>query len=101
MIAPDFKGCIATEMKVVVKAFVEKNHGHDLWTTLEPHINEADTLRKQLNSAQQFGCDPEQLKKFLDIYARNYQNAMCLNKYFTFGPGSGQIAHEFTWTDSF
>jgi hypothetical protein len=46
MIAPDFKGCIATEMKVVVKAFVEKNHGHDLWTTLEPHINEADTLRK-------------------------------------------------------
>jgi len=35
MIAPDFRGCSATNLNAL-KPFIESNHGTDLWTTLAP-----------------------------------------------------------------
>jgi len=35
-----------------------------------------------------YKCDIEQLKKFQDLFAKNYCNAMLLNKYFSFAANS-------------
>jgi hypothetical protein len=40
-----------------------------------------------LANAAVYKCDVEQLRKFKDLFAKNYNNAMLLNKYFTFGNG--------------
>ena len=51
--------------------------------------------------ASQYRSDVEQLKKFQDLFAKNYNNSMLLNKYFSFGTGSGQLSCKFVWNDSF
>ena len=87
MIAPDFRACAPNEITPAVKKFVEENHGTDLWEALQPSIVEVDNIKKELSNAPAFKTDVEQLKKFQEIYTKNYQNAMVMNKYFVFGSG--------------
>ena len=101
MIAPEFRGCNAVAMKDITRKFVEQVHGTELWEALQPSIIEVENIKKELGNASLYKCDVEQLKKFMDLFAKNYANAMLLNKYFTFGNGSGQLAIKFAWTDSF
>ena len=83
------------------KLFVEKHHGQELWQALQPSINELEQVRKELAHANAYKCDVEQLKKFKDLFAKNYCNSMLLNKYFSFGPGPKQLNQAFLWQDSF
>jgi hypothetical protein len=101
MIAPDLRPCAPNEITPQIQKFVQENHGHDLWTSLMPSIVEMDNLKKELSIAPQFKIDVEQLKKFQDLFIKNYQNVMILNKYFVFGNNSGQINSRFIWFDSF
>ena len=101
MIAPDFRTFGPNEMGPLVQKFVTENHGTDLWTSLSASIQEVDSIKKELCSAQSYKVDTEQLKKFQDLFLKNYQNSMILNKYFSFGDRSGQIPFKFTCYDSF
>ena len=100
MIAPDFKACQPTDLRPL-QPFITKNHGDELWQTLAPSLNEITDTKKELCHAQQYACDVEQLEKMKDLFARNYQNAQLLNKYFPFGQGTGQVPVKFVWGDSF
>lgn len=64
-------------------------------------MGEIDAVKAELQHAPQFKSDVEQLKKFQECFAKNYQHACLLNKYFSFGPGKLQINLKFTWFDSF
>ena len=68
---------------------------------MQPVLDEIDATKAELQHAPGFKSDVEQLKKFQDLYARNYQHAVLLNKYFSFGTGGLQINMKFTWIDSF
>ena len=101
MIAPEFRQCKPTNLMNDSKKFLEQNHGTDLYVSVAPSLQEVDEIKTQLVNAPKFRCDPEQLEKFADLFAKNYQNAMLLNKYFSFGNGSQQLNVKFTWFDSF
>lgn len=101
MIAPDLRPCKATELVPQIKKFVEENHSNELWESLQSSIQEMDSIKKELQQAPAYRVDVEQLKKYKDLYTKNYQNAMVLNKYFVFGSGQGQIPCKFSWQDSF
>ena len=101
MIAPEFRNIKPGELKVSLKTFIEKNHGTDLAVSLQPQIDEMQKIKSELVFANQYGNDVEQLKKFQHLFAKNYQNSMLLNKYFTFGSGNGQINVQNEWFDSF
>lgn len=88
MIAPEFRQCAPINLKDPAKKFIEANHGSELYTSLSPALAEVEAIKKELCGAPQYKCDPEQLKKFTDIFAKNYQNSMLLNKYFSFGTGN-------------
>ena len=51
--------------------------------------------------APAYKCDVEQLHKYLGLFAKQYNNSMLLNKYFSFGNGSNQIDAKWVWFDSF
>ena len=89
MIAPEFRNYKPGNLKALLKNFIEKNHGSDLAISLQPQINEIQSIREELVFANQYGSDVEQLKKFQNLFGKNYQNAMLLNRYFTFGNGNG------------
>jgi len=72
-----------------------------LWEALQPSIKEVEDIRKEAVNCNAYKCDVEQLKKFKDIFAKNYCNSILLNKYFTFGPGAKQLDIKFKWNDSF
>jgi len=78
MIAPDFRGVNPLFLSGPCKKFVEANHGTDLWTALEPSIMELEDMRKELQNANAYRCDVEQLKKFKDLFAKGYQNSMLM-----------------------
>lgn len=101
MIAPEFRGCVPIDLVGPSKKFIETQHGHELWAALEPSIADLQNIRKELAHAQAYNSDVEQLRKFMDLYAKNYQNTMLLNKYFTFGNGPRQLNTKFIWFDSF
>lgn len=101
MISPDFRTIIAVDLSVACKKFVETNHGTELWTALQPSIAEIEAERKELQMANSYKCDVEQLKKFKNMFAKSYCNSMLMNKYFSFGPGPKQCNQKFTWLDSF
>lgn len=101
MISPDFRTVIAADLSTCCKKFVETNHGTELWTALQPSIAEIEADRKELQSANAYKCDVEQLKKFKNLFAKTYCNSMLMNKYFSFGPGPKQCNQKFTWLDSF
>jgi len=101
MISPDFRTAVPIDLKAPAQKFIEANHGTELWQALQPSIIELDSLRKELQHANTYKCDVEQLEKFKGLFAKNYCNAMLLNKYFTFGPGNKQMTSQFVWTDSF
>jgi hypothetical protein len=85
-----------------MQKFVESNHGTELWLSLQPSIVEVEKIRCELINANLYKCDVEQLKKFKDLFAKNYNNAMLLNKYFTFGfNNNSQVNLKFHWNDSF
>jgi hypothetical protein len=101
MIAPEFRGCQPIDLKGPAKKFIEKNHGAELWEALQPSLIEVENIKREICSAGMYKCDVEQLKKFMDLFAKNYNNSMLLNKYFSFGSGAQQLAVKFTWADSF
>jgi len=57
--------------------------------------------RAELVNAPNFHCEPEQLKKYQELFAKNYASFMLINKYLSFGDKPGQINVKFVWTDSF
>ena len=87
MIAPEFRICKPTNLAKDSKTFLEQNHGTDLYISVAPSLQEVDEIKAQLANAHKFRCDPEQLEKYVELFAKNYQNAMLLNKYFSFGSG--------------
>lgn len=101
MIAPDFRLCSPVDLRTGCKKYVEENHGTELWQNLEPQIAEVMAIKDQLGQARAYKSDVEQLHKFKDLFCKNYNNSMLLNKYFTFGTGSTQIPVKFIWNDSF
>ena len=101
MIAPEFRACGVWSLRATAQSYIEQNHGTDLWATLQPILGEIDAVKAELQHAPQFKSDVEQLKKFQECFAKNYQHACLLNKYFSFGPGKLQINAKFTWYDSF
>jgi hypothetical protein len=102
MIAPDFRDAFQINLKDPAKKFIEANHGTELWLALEPAIIEIQQTREELKNAGSYKCDIEQLKKFQDLFAKNYCNAMLLNKYFSFSNNSASsINVAFAWGDSF
>ena len=76
MIAPEFRQCKPTNLMNDSKKFLEQNHGTDLYVSVAPSLQEVDEIKTQLVNAPKFRCDPEQLEKFADLFAKNYQNAM-------------------------
>jgi hypothetical protein len=101
MISPDFRHIVPSDIIAPTKKFIEEFHGHELWGALQPSISELDGVRKELVHANSYRCDVEQLKKFKDLFAKNYCNSMLLNKYFSFGAGPKQLNCKFVWHDSF
>lgn len=101
MISPDFRNSQPIDLKGTCKKFIESQHGTELWTALQPGLVEMEDIRKEVSQVSIYKCDVEQLKKFKDLFAKNYNNSMLLNKYFTFGPGNHQINQKFIWFDSF
>lgn len=85
MISPEFRGCSPINILQATKKFVEQNHGTELWEALQPSIIEVENVKKEMAQAYLYKCDVEQLKKYQDLFAKNYANAMLLNKYFSFG----------------
>jgi hypothetical protein len=51
MIAPEFRNCQVFNLKDNAKDFIETNHGHDLYATLVPSLNEIDDIKKELLGA--------------------------------------------------
>lgn len=101
MISPEFRKCPPWSLKAKAQTHIEQNHGTDMWNTLQPILSDIDANKAELTHVTSFKADVEQLKKFQDCYAKNYQNAMMLNKYLSFGNGKYQINMKFTWHDSF
>ena len=101
MIAPEFRNYKPGNLISQLKPFIEKNHGTDLAISLQPQIDEVQSIKDELVHANQYCNDVEQLKKFQHLFAKNYQNSMLLNRYFTFGTGNGQINVKNEWFDSF
>lgn len=101
MISPDFRNSQPVDFKGPAQAFIEKNHGTELWLALQPSILELENIRKELANASVYKCDTEQLHKFKELFGKNYCNSMLLNKYFSFGPGAKQMNLKFIWFDSF
>ena len=85
MIAPDFRRCAPINLKQKAQPFIEKNHGTDLFKQLENSFGEMDSVKADLCNAHMFKADPEQLKKYMNLFAKHYTNAKLLNKYFSFG----------------
>ena len=88
MISPEFRACTPIDLKGPARKFIDQNHGSELWEALQPSIIEVESIKKELCNAHLYKCDTEQIKKFMDLFAKNYANSMLLNKYFTFGNGS-------------
>ena len=85
MIAPELKGLLPHEMKGPIQAYIRQNHGNDLWVRLKPFIMELEKIRKELGNVHSLESDIEKLKRYQDLYARNYCYSMGLNKYLAFG----------------
>jgi len=51
MIAPDFKGFVPGNTIAPTKEYVCKNHGDDLWASLEPFFVEIETIKKEFPHA--------------------------------------------------
>ena len=101
MISPEFRNVRPVDFTKPMQQFITANHGTELWLSLAPSITEVENVRKELANANVYKCDVEQLRKFKDLFARNYNNAMLLNKYFTFGTGNNAVNIKFSWADSF
>ena len=69
MIAPEFRTCEPTNINNKAKVFIESNYGTDLYTSVSPSLQQVDEIKLQLIHAPSFRCDPEQLKKYLGLYA--------------------------------
>jgi hypothetical protein len=72
MIAPDFRQCAPINLREPAKRFIETNHGSELFASLSPALEEVEAIKRDLCGASQYKCDPEQLKKFTELFAKNY-----------------------------
>jgi hypothetical protein len=79
MIAPDFRNTEVPNFLDAYKSFIVKNHGigsfysilfvgDGLWKDLEPEFNRVNNLRREICQVSVHRSDPEQLKKFRDLF---------------------------------
>ena len=59
--------------------------GDTLWKDLEADFQKVFTVRKELAEVAAFRSDPEQLRKFKNLFLEVYQIMSLFNKYFTYG----------------
>jgi hypothetical protein len=59
--------------------------GDGLWKDLEAEFNNVFVMRREITGIGAYRSDPEQLKKFKDLYLKIYQTQNLFNKYFTYG----------------
>ena len=97
MIAPEFRRLVPVDLSKPCKKFIEENHGSELWTALQPSIEEFEVSRKEMANAGAYSSDVESLKKFKDMFANSYCTSMLMHRYFTFGPGVKQVNQKFIW----
>ena len=104
MISPDFRMTEVIPIIDTYKLFITANHGKykhslynilgdSLWKDLESDFNRVFTVRKELAGVAAYRSDPEQLKKFKDLFLENYQTMTLFNKYFTYGNQKVTITH--------
>ena len=58
-------------------------------------------IRKEVAGVNSYRSDPEQLKKFRQLFLEVYQTQTLFSKYFTYGNQKNQVNLTHTWHDSF
>ena len=59
--------------------------GDSLWKDLEAEFTRVFATRKEIVNVNSYRSDPEQLKKFKNLFLEVYQTQILFNKYFTYG----------------
>jgi len=73
MISPDFRATEVPNLQEAFRLYIVKNHGDSLYKDLESEISRMAFVRKELQSAMYHRSDPDQLRKFRDLFLENFK----------------------------
>jgi len=73
MISPDFRATEIPNLQEAFKQYIVKNHGDSLFKDLENEVSRMAYVRKEIQSAMYHRSDPDQLRKYRDLFLENYK----------------------------